>query len=129
MLFRSINDGKGLCGDEDNGQTSSWYIFSALGFYPVCPGSGEYIIGTPMFEKASINLENGKQFHITAEGVSPENYYIQSATLNGEEFNRSFITHEEIMAGGKLHFVMGPKPCTSWAYESRPYSLSTADVN
>ena len=130
QLYHSgINDGKGLCGDEDNGQTSSWYIFSALGFYPICPGSGEYIIGTPMFEKASINLENGKHFHITAEGVSPENYYIQSATLNGEEFNRSFITHEEIMAGGKLHFVMGPKPCTSWASDSRPYSLSTADVN
>lgn len=124
LYHSGIKDGKGLCGDEDNGQTSAWYIFSALGFYPVCPSSGEYIIGTPLFEHAEMKLENGKNFKVVAKNINSNNYYIQSATLNGKIFERSFITHDEIMAGGELKFIMGPTPNKEWASTSKPFSLS-----
>lgn len=114
----------GLCGDEDNGQTSAWYVFSALGFYPVCPGSLEYIIGSPLFEKATVELENGNVFTVIAENNNEKNIYIQSAKLNGRNFNKSFITHDEIMSGGTLEFEMGDKPNTRWAANSTPFSMS-----
>ncbi len=124
-LYHSGPDG--LCGDEDNGQTSAWYVFGALGFYPVCPGSGEYIIGSPLFEEAKITLENGNTFTVLANNNNEETPYIQSATLNGKELKRCFITHEEIMAGGVLEFDMGSKPNKEWLKNSEeaPFSLSS----
>ena len=119
-----VNDGCGLCGDEDNGQTSAWYVFSALGFYPVCPGTGEYVIGSPLFENAVINLENGRTFEVKAHGNSEKNVYIQSAKLNGRPFNRSYITHKEIMEGGVLEFVMGAEPSNDHVALERPHSMS-----
>ena len=97
----------GYSGNEDCGQMSAWYVWSAIGLYPMNPASGEYEIGRPLFEKAKINLPNGKTFTIIAENVSAENMYIQSATLNGKPLNRTFITDEELKAGGELKFVMG----------------------
>lgn len=120
-------DGKGLCGDEDNGQTSAWYVFSSLGFYPVCPGTSQYVIGTPRFEEAVIALENGREFKVRAVNAAPGNIYIQSATLNGEPFEESYITHNQITAGGELVFVMGDCPNKEWASASRPYSMSQSD--
>lgn len=104
----------GLSGNEDCGQMSAWYVFSSMGLYPMNPASGEYEIGSPIFEKATINLEDGKTFVIEAENVSDKNYYIQSATLNGVEFNQTAITHQQLLKGGKLHFVMGPQPNKNW---------------
>lgn len=105
----------GICGNEDCGQMSAWYVLSAMGFYPVCPGSTHYAIGTPLFDSTTINLENGKRFSIVAQGVSAENIYIESATLNGKPLLRSFIDHSEIMAGGVLRFKLGSKPNEAWA--------------
>ncbi|MBT0607763.1 GH92 family glycosyl hydrolase [Aequorivita echinoideorum] len=104
----------GISGNEDCGQMSAWYVFSAMGFYPVTPASNQYIIGTPLFESTTINLEDGKKFEIAAENLSDENKYIASATLNGKPLTRSYINHSEIMDGGKLVFKMTDKPST-WA--------------
>lgn len=128
LYHSGISDGKGLCGDEDNGQTSAWYIFSALGFYPVCPGTGEYIIGSPMFGSTEIALENGRKFIVKAKNYSTDNIYIQSAILNGKKFDKSFITHDQIMAGGTLEFMMGPEPNKEWAADSLPFSLSEQNI-
>lgn len=116
----------GLCGNDDCGQMSAWYIFSALGFYPVTPGSSEYIIGSPSVKEAIINLENGNTFIITSENLSKKNIYISELVLNGKKINRRFITHNEIMQGGKLQFVMSNKPNKRWAVDvdSMPYSIS-----
>lgn len=103
-LYHNAPDG--VSGNEDCGQMSAWYVFSALGFYPVTPGSNEYIIGSPLFKKATINLENGKQFTVQANGISETNMYIKSATLNGATLNRSFLEHSEILQGGSLAFEM-----------------------
>jgi predicted alpha-1,2-mannosidase len=100
----------GLVNNEDLGQMSAWYIFSAIGFYPVSPCGGYYDIGSPKVKKATINLENGKNFTVRANNNSKKNIYIQSATLNGEPFNRNYITHKEIMEGGTLELSMGKKP-------------------
>ncbi|MEA1873981.1 MAG: GH92 family glycosyl hydrolase [Bacteroidota bacterium] len=100
----------GYIGNEDCGQMSAWYVFSALGFYPVNPASGIYDFGSPMFDTAIIQLENGKQFEITAENLSDENVYIQSVEINEKSWNKTYIRHEQIMNGGKLHFVMGAAP-------------------
>lgn len=104
----------GLSGNEDCGQMSAWYVFSSLGLYPMNPASGEYEIGSPIFEKATINLQGGKAFVIEAENVSNKNFYIQSATLNGVPFNKTAITHQQIVQGGILHFVMGSEPNKNW---------------
>ena len=96
------NHPDGLSGNEDCGQMSAWYVLSAMGIYAVTPGLDYYTIGTPLFEKTTINLENGNAFCITAKNVSDNNIYIQSASLNGEEFNQSFIVHQTIMKGGIL---------------------------
>lgn len=111
-LYSHLPDG--LSGNEDCGQMSAWLIMSAMGFYPVSPGLPEYIIGTPWFPEMEIFLENGNVFRITANNVSKHNFYIQSATLNGESYTKSWIAHEDIMQGGHLHFEMGRKPNKDW---------------
>jgi predicted alpha-1,2-mannosidase len=104
------NTPDGHCGNEDCGQMSSWYIFSSLGFYPVNPAQGVYSFGSPLFDRVIINLENGKQFEMEVINNSKENKYIQSTLFNGEEYKRIYITHKEIMQGGKLVFTMGRLP-------------------
>ena len=104
------NEPDGISGNEDCGQMSAWYVFSSMGFYPVTPGSNEYIIGTPLFDKASINLENGNTFTISAQNLSDTNIYIEYAYLNGRELDRTYITHTEIMEGGTLEFQMTDNP-------------------
>jgi predicted alpha-1,2-mannosidase len=123
-LYRPTPDG--FCGDEDNGQTSAWYVFSALGFYSVCPGSNQYVIGAPLFKKISLNLENGKQFVIAAPKNSASNFYIQSASLNGIDYNKNFITHSDIMKGGTMQFNMSNQPNLKRGTQvaSFPYSFT-----
>ncbi len=104
----------GLSGNEDCGQMSAWLIMSAMGFYPMTPGQPEYVIGTPWFPEMEIHLDNGNVFTITANKVSDKNIYIQSARLNGKQYTKSFITHEDIIQGGHLHFEMGSRPNTKW---------------
>lgn len=100
----------GLPGNDDCGQMSAWYIFSALGFYPVAPGNAEYVLGSPSVSEACINLENGKQFTIRASGLSKKNIYVKRMFLNGKPYNHLYIKHEDIMAGGELRFEMTDKP-------------------
>jgi len=104
----------GLIGNEDCGQMSAWLVMSAMGFYPVCPGSNQYAIGTPWFPSVILHLENGKTFKIDAPDVSKQNCYIQSATLNGQPYSRSFLEHADIMHGGTLSYVMGAEPNNTW---------------
>lgn len=111
-LYKNTPDG--ICGNEDCGQMSSWYVFSAMGFYPVDPISGQYEIGSPIFPEVRMYLANGKTFVVRAENVSDENIYIQSVTVNGQPYNKSYITHEMIMQGDTIHFVMGNKPGPVW---------------
>ena len=108
------NDLMGVPGDEDGGGLSSFVVFSQLGFYPVTPGSPVYSIGSPFFEKSTISLSNGKTFTVIAKGASDINKYIQSASLNGRELNKPQITHADILQGGTLEFVMGPKANRNW---------------
>ncbi|KQW78800.1 GH92 family glycosyl hydrolase [Brevundimonas sp. Root1279] len=116
----------GLAGNDDVGQMSAWLMFTAMGFYPVTPGSGQYVIGRPFTERTTLNLPNGRRFVISTEGLADEHPYIQAVTLNGQPLTRSWIGHAEIQAGGELHFVMGAEPNTTWgaAADSRPYSMS-----
>ncbi|MDI9238388.1 GH92 family glycosyl hydrolase [Lysobacter sp. LF1] len=116
----------GLAGNDDLGQMSAWYVFTALGFYPVAPGSNEYVIGRPFLPRATLNLHNGKRFTVTADGLDDAHPYIGRATLNGKPLERAYLRHEEIMAGGELHFVMQAEPNTAWATapSQRPYSMS-----
>ena len=116
----------GICGNEDMGSLSSWYVFSALGFYPVTPGQTQYAIGSPIINKAIIRLKEGKTFTILVENNSLQNKFISSATLNGKAFNRSWIDHKEIMRGGVLKLVMSATPNRQWAVEKQatPYSMS-----
>lgn len=116
----------GLCGNDDCGQMSAWYIFSVLGFYQVAPASNQYVIGSPCVENATIKLESGKEFKILVENYSEKNIYIKEVILNGKKLNRSYLTHQEIVNGGKLKFVMQNFPNKSWATDenSFPYSLT-----
>ena len=109
-----FNAPAGLCGNEDCGQMSAWYVFSAMGFYPVNPVSGEYEIGTPLFPEMRLNLNNGKTFTVLAPNVSRENIYIQSVKVNGQPYDKSFITHQQIMDGATVEFVMGNQPGEIW---------------
>ncbi len=120
-LYNDTPDG--LSGNEDCGQMSAWYVLSALGFYPVTPGSTDYVLGTPVFDTVVINLENRNKFIIVAENLSPQNFYVQSVKWNGKEYNKSFITHKMIMGGGTLTFVMSGKPESHWgqAPDDRPH--------
>jgi predicted alpha-1,2-mannosidase len=104
----------GLIGNEDCGQMSAWLVLSAVGFYPVTPGSNIYAIGTPLFPELRLNLENGKSFVVKAQNLSAQSFYIQSATLNGKPYRKSFLRHEDVMAGGELIFQMGDKPNLKW---------------
>ena len=113
------NSPNGVLGQEDCGQMSAWYIFTALGFYPVNPASAQYMIGSPMFARAALHLPNGKHFEIVAAGNSPDHPYIQSAKLNGKLLAKPVLTYAQIRAGGKLEFVMGPTP-SGWAKDWRP---------
>jgi predicted alpha-1,2-mannosidase len=116
----------GYPGDEDQGQTSSWYVLSALGFYSVCPGTDEYVLGSPLFKKVTITLENGKQLVIKANANSGSNVYIQQATLNGKPYSKNYITHNDIVNGGLFELNMSASPNTTRGLEKtdRPFSLS-----
>ena len=120
------NHPDGLCGNEDCGQMSAWYVLSATGFYQVTPASGVFEIGTPVFPVAVIRLENGRTFTIKADNISDRNFYIQSATLNGNPYNKCFIAYEDILKGGILEFTMGPQPDTSWG--SRPGDFPVTSI-
>ncbi|MFA8342681.1 MAG: GH92 family glycosyl hydrolase [Rhodothermaceae bacterium] len=109
---------EGLSGNDDCGQLSAWYVFSSMGFYPVTPGSDLYIIGSPMFDKVEIKLEEGKTFTVKTINNSKENKYVQSLTLNGEEYNKPYISHSDITNGSEFVFVMGAKPNTNWGLET-----------
>ncbi|MDQ6903475.1 MAG: GH92 family glycosyl hydrolase, partial [Bacteroidota bacterium] len=123
-LYNSTENG--YPGDEDQGQTSSWYVLSALGFYSVCPGTDQYVIGSPVFNRTSITLENGKKFIIEAKNNNKENVYIQSALLNGKQYNHNWLTYDDIINGGTLVFSMGNKPAEQRgvANDDKPFSLS-----
>ena len=116
----------GYCGDEDNGQTSAWYVFSALGFYPVCPASTEYILGAPLFDRATIHLENGEYIVIDAKENSDANVYINKMKLNGRVYTHNYITHEALTKGARIKFYMDSTPNYSrgTADEDAPYSFS-----
>ena len=115
----------GYCGDEDNGQTSAWYVFTALGFYPVCPGTDQYVIGAPLFRKATIHMENGKDVVINAPENSASNIYIQDMKVNGQEYTKNYFTHDALMNGATIDIQMGSKPNTSRGVsaDDAPYSF------
>jgi len=117
----------GYIGNEDCGQMSAWYVLSAMGFYPVNPASDIYVIGSPIFKNASINLENGKSFKIKTKNLSIKNKYIQSAKLNGEDYNSAFISHQTIMDGGELTFEMNDEPNTEWG--SGDANIPVSEIN
>ena len=117
----------GYCGDEDNGQTSAWYVFSALGFYPVCPGTDQYVAGSPLFKRATLHFENGNTFTINAPSNNSQNIYIHSATLNGKEYSKTYYSHTDLQKGGTLQLNMqaAPNKQRGIAATDRPYSFST----
>jgi predicted alpha-1,2-mannosidase len=123
-LYKPTPDG--FCGDEDNGQTSAWYVFSAMGFYSVCPGTNQYVIGAPLFKKISLSLPNGNQFLIKAPANNASHLYIQSAYLNGKEYDLNYLKHQDIIKGGVLEFKMSEKPNykRGIAQKSVPFSFS-----
>ncbi|HEY4149085.1 MAG TPA: GH92 family glycosyl hydrolase, partial [Chitinophagaceae bacterium] len=124
-LYKATPDG--YCGDEDNGQTSAWYVFSAMGFYPVCPASDQYILGAPLFKKLTLNLENGKTFVINAPANDDKNRYANSFLYNGQPYNRVWLSHPGILAGGTMTIEMSASPKTDrhFSKEDLPYSFST----
>jgi predicted alpha-1,2-mannosidase len=117
----------GYCGDEDNGQTSAWYVFSALGFYPVCPGTDQYVIGAPLFKQARISLENGKTITINAPANSTEKKFVSSLTVNNAAYSKNHISHVELLKGSALQFNMtaAPDKRRGTAKKDYPYSYST----
>jgi predicted alpha-1,2-mannosidase len=119
----------GYCGDEDNGQTSAWYVFSSMGFYPVCPGTDQYVFGAPLFNKITLQLENGKTFVINAENNSNKNLYVDDVMLNGQKWNKNYIAHEAIENGGELDFTMAATPNKNrgTTKESYPYSMTNEE--
>ena len=124
-MYKATPDG--YCGDEDNGQTSAWYVFSAMGFYPVCPGAGQYVLGAPLFKKITLNLNNGKQFIITAPNNSNDNKYVNQAILNGVGYDKNYINHIDILKGGSLKMDMMnlPNKARGIKKSDYPYSFST----
>ncbi len=123
-LYNATEDG--YPGDEDQGQTSSWYVLSALGFYSVCPGTDEYVIGSPLFRKATITMEDGKKFIVEANNNDTQNVYIQSATLNGKSFDKNYVQYKDIINGGTLKFEMGSQPNKNrnTTKDAAPFSLT-----
>lgn len=124
-LYRNSPDG--LSGNEDCGQMSAWYVLSALGFYPTVPGLPEYTLGTPRVKNASVKLESGTIFKIHTKNLSANNFYVQAVYLNGIELNRSFITHEDIVKGGSITFIMGDKPTNTW--HGKPIEAPVSTIN
>ncbi|TSD67094.1 glycoside hydrolase family 92 protein [Inquilinus sp. KBS0705] len=124
-LYKATPDG--YCGDEDNGQTSAWYIFSAMGFYPVCPGSNQYVIGAPLFSKVTVTLENGKQVVINAPNNSAANKYVNTLTVNGKPYDYNWLSHTALLQGSVLNFNMSAQPnkLRGTKPQDVPYSLST----
>ena len=116
----------GYCGDEDNGQTSAWYVFSALGFYPVCPGTDEYALGAPLFKKATLHFENGNNLVIDAPENCRKNFYIRSMNVNGQEYTRNYLRHADLLKGGTIRIDMidRPKKDRGTKEEDMPYSFS-----
>jgi predicted alpha-1,2-mannosidase len=123
-LYAATPDG--YCGDEDNGQTSAWYVFSALGFYPVCPGAGEYIIGSPLFKQAKIHFENGNVLEINAPDNNAENRYIEQFTYKGKAYTPNYLNHNDLIQGGKIQIKMSKTPNFRRGIKESdfPYSLS-----
>ena len=123
-LYSAAPDG--YCGDEDNGQTSAWYVFSAMGFYPVCPGSNQYAIGTPYFDKMTLHLPSGRSLTIEAEGNSADGRYIDGMTFNGTPYTKNYFTHADLLKGGIINCRMADKPNTSRGTtdDAFPYSFS-----
>ena len=114
-----------FCGDEDNGEMAAWYIFSSLGIFPFCPGHPSFVLSSPLFEGATINLKNGKKIEITTEGSSPDNVYFENVILNGEIHTKADVLHKNISEGAKLHFKMTSKPTEKkYAEKDLPYSLT-----
>ena len=116
----------GYCGDEDNGQTSAWYVFSAMGFYPVCPGAGEYVLGAPYFDEMTLHLENGRTVSIKANGNTDDNCYVNSLTLNGKPYSKNYIKRSDLIQGAQFVYNMSAKPNYSrgTAESDAPYSFS-----
>jgi predicted alpha-1,2-mannosidase len=125
-LYSAVPDG--YPGDEDNGQTSAWYVFSALGFYPVTPAVGQYAIGSPLFQNVTLTMPSGKALAIEAQNNGPANVYIQSVSLNGQPVDKTYLTHDALEQGGTLRFVMGPTPNKAWgaAKADAPFSMTAA---
>ncbi|QIK54804.1 glycoside hydrolase family 92 protein [Dysgonomonas sp. HDW5B] len=123
-LYSATPDG--YCGDEDNGQTSAWYVFSALGFYTVCPGTDEYVLGSPLFKKVTLHLENGKQVIINAPNNNKDNIYISSMTVNGQPYSKNYLTHEQLLNGAVIDYKMSSTPNKERGTEVNdfPYSFS-----
>jgi predicted alpha-1,2-mannosidase len=126
-LYAATPDG--YPGDEDNGQTSAWYVFSALGFYPVTPAVGEYAIGSPLFRSVRLTMSNGKILTIEAENNGPDNVYIQSVAFNGQPHAKTWLSREALQQGGTLRFVMGPKPNPAWGSRKAdaPFSMTSPE--
>ncbi len=123
-MYRPLPDG--LCGNDDCGQMSAWYVFSALGFYPVTPGSNQYVLGSPAVERAQIDVGSGRTFVVEAENQGPRNVYVREAWLNGVPQKRNYITHEDLLKGGELRFVMSDQPNRQrgTGRDAQPYSMS-----
>ena len=116
----------GYCGDEDNGQTSAWYVFSAMGFYPVCPGSGQYVLGTPYFDKMTLHLPKGKTLTIIADNQQADNCYVGTMTIDGQAYDKNYLEHETLMQGGVINYQLQAKPNQQRgiAESAAPYSFS-----
>ena len=121
-MYRNRIDG--LSGNDDCGQMSAWYIFSALGFYPVCPGTDQYVIGSPLVKEAIVQLENGKNFIVRTKHASAENVYVKSIRLNGLPYRKAYITHTDILGGGEIEFEMCARPNKKSAAYEKPYSMT-----
>jgi predicted alpha-1,2-mannosidase len=123
------NQPNGLCGNDDCGQMSAWYVLSSIGFYPVNPSNGEYVFGSPLADQSVITLPDGKTFTVKAENLSRQNIYIQKATLNGKPYTRSYIRHSDVMKGGNFVFSMGSKPSDTWGTNAEDFPGKEAMVN
>ncbi|MBS0010998.1 MAG: glycoside hydrolase family 92 protein, partial [Bacteroidales bacterium] len=116
----------GYCGDEDNGQTSAWYVFSAMGFYPVCPGTDQYVIGSPLFDKMTVEMPGGNTLEIIAEGKGSNSFYVDDITFNGKTVRENYFTHDDLLKGGKIIFTMSEEANKDrgTSPDASPYSMS-----
>jgi len=126
-LYKATPDG--YCGDEDNGQTSAWYLFSAMGFYPVTPATDQYVLGAPLFKKVTVSLENGKELIIKAPENSAENIYIKQMKLNGKTHDLNWVSHSELMKGATIDFRMSASPEMTRGISAGAFPYSYSDGN